>query len=100
MKSHSQAPFKTTPISTLGHLPSQTRRMTADIEKYQSLLDDPNLGPSERADFLAALWTIILAFIDLGYRVHPVQKIIDVPIGEDMDRAIIRAVEAHWREAA
>lgn len=80
------------------------RRSTIDleigIERYQTLLEEPGLSAEQREEFLAALWSVIAAFIDLGYRVHPVHKATDFRFGEDLDQAIISAVEKDWREAA
>lgn len=70
------------------------------IERYQTLLEEPGLSAQQREEFLAALWSVITAFIDLGYRVHPVHRATDFRFGEDLDQAIIRAVEKDWREAA
>ena len=99
--SHHQPAVRTAASVKRRHRHRPVRQLEVDIEKYQLLLDDPSLDAEQRADFLAALWSVIVAFIDLGYRVHPVQQAVDdFPIGEDMNRAIIRAVEAHWREAA
>lgn len=100
MKCHHQSTVRTIQKEKRRYPHRPIRKLEVDIERYQALLADPCLDTAQRADFLAALWSVIVAFIDLGYRVHPVQKVVDVPIGEDMDRAIIRAVEAHWREAA
>ncbi|MBK1635143.1 hypothetical protein [Rhodovulum adriaticum] len=33
------------------------------------------LSPEQRDQFLEALWSIILAFVDLGYGVHPTQRV-------------------------
>lgn len=70
------------------------------VERYQTLLEEPGLSAEQREEFLAALWSVISAFIDLGYRVRPVHKATDFRFGEDLDQAIIRAVEKDWREAA
>ena len=44
---------------------------------------------------------MIVAFTDIGYSVHPVQRASpDLPIGEDLNREIIRTVEEFWRDAA
>jgi len=44
-----------------------------DVERYQAYLDDPALTPDQKAKFIGALWTIISAFVELGFGVHPVQ---------------------------
>lgn len=101
MKPDSQTAVKTTPSIKRSYRRRSTRQLEIDIEKYQALLDDPRLDAGQKEDFLASLWSIIVAFIDLGYRVHPVQQAVDdFPIGEDMNREIIRTVEEFWREAA
>lgn len=77
------------------------RQLEVDIEKYQVLLEDPSLDAEQRAKFLTALLSVVIAFIDLGYRIHPVQQTTDdFPVGVDLNRAILCAVEEHWREVA
>lgn len=49
-------------------------RFEIDVEKYQSYLDGSDLNDAQREDFLRALWSVILAFVDLGFGVHPVQQ--------------------------
>jgi hypothetical protein len=50
------------------------RRLEIDLERYQTFIDDNELSEKEKADFVNALWTVIVAFVDLGYGVHPVQS--------------------------
>ena len=45
-----------------------------DFDNYQSYLDDPALTPEQKQDIVCALWTIISAFVELGFGVHPVQQ--------------------------
>lgn len=45
-----------------------------DLEYYQACLDDPDLSLDQRREITAALWTIISAFIQLGFDVHPAQQ--------------------------
>ncbi|MCB9958711.1 MAG: hypothetical protein H6843_08925 [Rhodospirillaceae bacterium] len=49
--------------------------MTIDLEKYQSLLDDPRLSDEHKEEFLEALWSIVVAFVELGFGVHPLQEV-------------------------
>lgn len=101
MKPHNQTAVKTIPSIERGYRRRSTRQLEIEIEKYQALLDDPNLDACQREDFLASLWSIIVAFIDFGYRVHPVQRVVpEFPVGEELDREIIRTVEEFWRDAA
>jgi hypothetical protein len=50
------------------------RRLEIDLERYQTYVDDNDLSEDQKADFVNALWTVIVAFVDLGYGVHPVQS--------------------------
>lgn len=45
-----------------------------DTERYQAYLDDPALTPEQKEEIMGALWTIISAFVELGFDVHPVQQ--------------------------
>ena len=49
-------------------------RLEVDIERYQSYLDNSDISDEQKAEFLKALWTVIVAFVDIGYGVHPVQE--------------------------
>jgi hypothetical protein len=49
--------------------------ITVDIERYQALLDDPALTPEQREEFLRALWSIVVTFVELGFGVHPLQEV-------------------------
>ncbi len=59
------------------------KQLEVDVERYQSLLDSSEISKEHKAEFLKALWTVIVAFVDLGYGVHPVQaggaEIISLP---------------------
>jgi hypothetical protein len=51
-----------------------TLSLEIDLERYQACLDDPALSPNQKAEIIEALWTIITAFVQLGFGVHPVQQ--------------------------
>ncbi len=51
----------------------QANQLVIDCEHYQNLLDCPHLTDEDRIVFLQALWSVISAFIDLGYGVGPAQ---------------------------
>ncbi|WP_300071798.1 hypothetical protein [uncultured Ruegeria sp.] len=53
---------------------SGLRTVEIDVERYQAYLDDPALSDAQREDIIQALWTIIVAFVELGFGVHPVQQ--------------------------
>ena len=56
---------------------SSRRRLEIDVEKYQALLDDPSLTEDQKRQLIEALWSIIVAFVDLGFGVHPMQQVIE-----------------------
>ena len=45
-----------------------------DVAKYEHLLEDTELSEAQKQEFLEALWEIVVAFVDLGFGVHPVQQ--------------------------
>lgn len=49
--------------------------LTVDVKKYQALLDDPGLDEQQKEEFLRALWSIVVAFVELGFNVHPLQEV-------------------------
>ena len=53
----------------------QKPSLTVDVEKYQSYLDGSGMSDAEKEEFLQALWSIIVSFIELGFGVHPLQEV-------------------------
>lgn len=52
---------------------SQRRALTLDVAKYQTMLDAPDMDEQTKADFIKALWNLVVCFIDLDYEVLPLQ---------------------------
>lgn len=50
------------------------RRVEVDVERYQDFLDDPALTAVQREEIIRALWSIMTAFVELGFGIHPVQQ--------------------------
>lgn len=51
--------------------PIQPRHaLTLDVEKYQKMLDAPEVSGAQREEMIKALWSIITAFVDLGFDVQ------------------------------
>lgn len=50
------------------------RSLQVDVAKYQAMLDAPDLDEEQKRQFIEALWQVIVAFVDLGFQVHPVQQ--------------------------
>ncbi|MES2144359.1 MAG: hypothetical protein V4516_08330 [Pseudomonadota bacterium] len=53
--------------------------VTVDVEKYQSYLDGSNLSEAQKREFLEALWSIVITFVELGFGVHPLQEVCGKP---------------------
>lgn len=53
--------------------------LTFEIERYQAMLDGSDMTEAEKRDLLEALWSIVVGFVDLGFRVHPIQQVPDAP---------------------
>lgn len=48
--------------------------LTVDVRKYEAMLDDPSLSQQQKEEFLRALWSIVVSFVELGFGVHPLQE--------------------------
>ena len=46
-----------------------------DFARYQGFLDHTEMTQAQREEFLMEMWKIIVAFIDLGYGIHPMQEV-------------------------
>ena len=46
------------------------RGLPVDVAKYQGMIDDPDLTEDQKRQFVEALWTILVAFVDLGFELH------------------------------
>lgn len=62
------------------------RTLTIDIEKYQAHLDDSGMSADRKEAFLRDMFSILMAFAELGYGVHPLQEVCGKP-HEDLDCA-------------
>lgn len=64
--------------------------LTVDVKKYEALLDDPDLSDAQKEEFLRALWSVVVTFVELGFGVHPLQEV----CGQDSGMAFLSAKEA------
>lgn len=48
--------------------------LTIDYALYEDYLENSDLSEREKQEFLDALWSIIVNFVDLGFGVHPLQQ--------------------------
>lgn len=54
---------------------SAKRLLKVDIERYQSYLDNADLTPVQKEEFLQAMWLIMMSFVEMGFGVHPLQEV-------------------------
>lgn len=47
-----------------------------DTSAYENELSDCNWSSEQKEEFLRALWSVIVAFVDLGYGIHPTQRVL------------------------
>lgn len=52
------------------HTPS----IAIDYALYEKYLEGSDLSESQKRDFLDALWSIMVSFVDLGFEIHPLQQ--------------------------
>ena len=54
---------------------STKRMLKVDVERYQSYLEDTDMTPAQKEEFLQAMWLIMISFVELGFEVHPLQEV-------------------------
>lgn len=66
-----------TGLSDLKHTfdASAKRMLKVDVERYQSYLDDTDMTPAQKEEFLQAMWLTMVSFVELGFEVHPIQEV-------------------------
>lgn len=52
----------------------QPPSLTIDWELYGEYLEDSDLSDEQKREFIESLWSIVVAIVDLGFGVHPVQQ--------------------------
>lgn len=52
---------------------SAQRTLTIDVARYQDYLDGSDLTPEQKEDFLRAVFSIVVRFVDLGFEVRPLE---------------------------
>lgn len=65
---------------------STKRVLTVDVTKYDKYLEGSGLSADQKEAFLRATWTFVMAFVELGFEVHPLQEVWGKDL-EALDRA-------------
>lgn len=73
-ETHERLPFNLASAGTDTQAP-RPPALEVDFERYQRYLDEEDLSEAEKQAFVEALWSIVLNFVDLGFGVHPLQKV-------------------------
>ena len=68
--------------------PDARRTLQVDMEKNQALLEDVDIPEDHKKQMIEALWSIVVAFVEIGYGVHPVQQACG-KVNENKDKAVI-----------
>ncbi len=50
--------------------------LEVDLDYYQSYLDDLDISEEQKREVIEALWTIVVAFVDLGFGINTVQNVL------------------------
>lgn len=66
--------------------------LSIDYSLYEKHLENTDLSDEQKREFLDTLWHIVVAFVDMGFEVHPVQQVHDEAI--DLARLLVRDVMA------
>ncbi|WP_037226929.1 hypothetical protein [Roseobacter sp. GAI101] len=49
--------------------------LSVDWEAYGVMLDASDMPEAQKRELIQTLWSIVTAFVDLGFGVHPVQQV-------------------------
>ncbi|MBM7069948.1 hypothetical protein [Actibacterium sp. 188UL27-1] len=81
-------------FNQLGLPPTAKPSVEIDVAKYQACLDDPTLSDAQKKEIISALWSMMMAFVDLGLGVHPAQEVcgqvsqgLEVDAGKDSNES-------------
>jgi hypothetical protein len=57
--------------------PDTLPTLTFDVALYEHYLENSNLSPKEKHEFLRTLWDLICTFVQVGWGVEPSQQVIE-----------------------
>lgn len=53
--------------------PSSLPKLTFNPDDYADYVADLELTPEQQRELLEAMWALIVAFVDVGFGIHPIQ---------------------------
>ncbi len=62
--------------------------LTFDPKTYLEFVDDCELTGAQKIEFLQTLWSIMVAFVDLGFGISPLQHIINKVLESESSRVL------------
>jgi len=80
--------------------PTPRRSVSIDWELYASMLHDSDMPLEEQKELVETLWSIAVAFVDMGFDLSPVQQICgesDDPLS-DVPPDLVSLIETEMRE--
>ena len=54
---------------------SAQRVITIDVAKYDQYMRDTGMNQEQKEEFLRAMFSIVMTFVELGFGVHPLQQV-------------------------
>lgn len=54
---------------------SAQRVLTIDVERYDQYMRDTGMNAEQKEEFLRAMFSIVMTFVELGFGVHPLQQV-------------------------
>lgn len=63
-------------LRSFAEISGPSKVLSLDHELYQHYLDGSDLSEDQKREFIEALWSIVVTFVDLGFGIEPVQRAI------------------------
>lgn len=75
-----------------------------DVDEYRKYIEDEDLTEAQAEELLGAIWAVMVAFVDLGFGIHPVQQAMDRSRGKaelpPLDRATVLSCKESFSKSA
>lgn len=71
-------------------VPQKPPVLTLDVSLYEDFFENSDLTDQQKREFLEALWSIIVGFVDLGFGIHPVQLALEAASQEPEADSLIQ----------
>ncbi|MEW7006732.1 hypothetical protein [Lentilitoribacter sp. EG35] len=63
-----------------------------DIDYYQAFLDDVDISDDQKTELVETLWQIVVNFVELGFKVHPLNSVQDSATKDETAIALERVL--------